>query len=771
MVELQEDLEQILIETGKIKLDKLKEAWDIQRRTEKSMEEILLELRCVTREDISRAKARSMGVEYVELKEDDKRSMETINRIPKTMVLNHSVFPVEMRENTLVIATKDPKNIFMLDDIRIATSLDILPVYADPADIGKMIDKYYVEKISVAEEKKESDAGTETAGLRENYTTAGKGAKAGRENGSESLVINKNRIGGILVDEGVITAGQLEKALELQGEKGGRLGEILMGEGMIEKDIFYASLSRQLGIPYIDLNGVKPQEEALALVNESLAKRLQIVPVEKEGISLRIAMHDPNNIFAIDDLRLATGLEIIPLLADEKDISAFLERKKAKEKKTSDHRSKASKEGAGKPLDFEEEMKKVNEEIDIEIKEDQSDENLDISDVQNAPIVKMVNLIFNKAVQNKSSDIHIEPNEDCTVVRNRIDGQLVEVMRHDRKIHQALIARIKIVSGLNIAERRLPQDGRISMKLDSRDYDMRVSVLPAIFGEKVVIRLADKEGFDVKKQQLGFFDDDLEKFDNILRYPHGIVLVTGPTGSGKSTTLYTALKELSKPNINILTVEDPVESTISGINQVQVNSKAGLNFAMALRAFLRQDPDIIMVGEIRDSETAEIAIRAAITGHLVLSTLHTNDAASSITRMIDMGVEPYLISSCIVGVIAQRLVRKLCTECREEYEPADSERAVLKIREEESIKLYKPKGCPACGNIGYKGRIAVYEIMAINSELIEMIAKNVQANTLKEAAMKNGMMTLRDNCGRLVKMGVTSIDELFRVTFAQEDIK
>jgi type IV pilus assembly protein PilB len=332
----------------------------------------------------------------------------------------------------------------------------------------------------------------------------------------------------------------------------------------------------------------------------------------------------------------------------------------------------------------------------------------------------------------------------------------------------SLVARIKIISGLNIAEKRVPQDGRISMKIDNSAYDMRVSVLPTMFGEKIVIRIADKDGFNVSKKDLGFFEDDMEKFDSILSHPHGIVLVTGPTGSGKSTTLYTALKELCKPNVNIMTVEDPVESTIRGINQVQVNVKAGLTFAAALRSFLRQDPDIIMLGEIRDGETAEIAIRAAITGHLVLSTLHTNDAPSSVTRIIDMGIEPFLTSSSVVGIIAQRLVRKLCPKCKEEYTPTLAERQALEIGEDEEVKIFNKKGCPNCNNTGYRGRIAIYEIMTINSEIRDLIAKNVTSDTIKEAALKNGMKTLRSNCARLVLSGVSTVEEMFRVTYSKE---
>lgn len=414
-------------------------------------------------------------------------------------------------------------------------------------------------------------------------------------------------------------------------------------------------------------------------------------------------------------------------------------------------------------------MKKVNEKIAVEIKEAEAEEEtVDISDLENAPIVKMVNIIFQKAVASRASDIHIEPQEDGVLVRYRIDGQLVEIARYDKKIMPSMSARVKIISGLNIAEKRIPQDGRISLNIDGKNYDLRVSILPTMFGEKIVMRIADKDGFNVTKQQLGFFEDDMEKFDSIISNPHGIILVTGPTGSGKSTTLYTALKELCTPDVNILTVEDPVENTIRGINQVQVNVKAGMTFAAALRSFLRQDPDIIMVGEIRDGETAEIATRSAITGHLVFSTIHTNDAASSITRMIDMGIEPFLMSSAVVGIIAQRLVRRLCPKCKELLELTEQDRDILDIEEGEEVTIYKANGCPECNNMGYKGRIAVYEIMEVNREIREMIAKNENSDVIKDVAIKNGMKTLRMNSARLVKNGVTTIDEMLKIAFSKD---
>jgi type IV pilus assembly protein PilB len=768
MIELEGKIDEILMEAGILKLDKIKEVWDIQKRTGMKLEEILIEQKYVTKNEIYAVKAKQMGIDFIDLQNYEFKDLQDDYKIPKSMALMYTMLLVNKEENVLTVAMKDPKDIFALDNLRIATSMDIKPVYADPDEIKKQIEKQYREKKKELTLEKEHPVSVEGQGPEsavENRPDK-KSNKTANSNDSNFTILSKDKILDSLLKDGAITKEQKYKVLETYNAGNEDIVDILTGEGIIDKKTLYKILEKQTGIQYIDISEIIIPREVVELVNENLARRHVVLPLEKDGIKLKVAMSDPTNIFSIDDLRLATGLEIIPLLADAKKILAFYDMNKPKEKKAVGGRT--TKENKEKIIDYEEEIKKVNEEIAFEIIENVSEETIDVSDIQNAPIVKMVNLILHKAALNKASDIHIEPYEDCVMVRNRIDGQLVEVMKHDRKIHQALIARIKIISSLNIAERRLPQDGRISMKIDSRDFDMRVSVLPTMFGEKVVIRLADKEGFNMGKQELGFFEDDMEKFDKILSHPHGIVLVTGPTGSGKSTTLYTALKELCKPDINILTVEDPVENTVKGINQVQVNSKAGLTFSVALRSFLRQDPDIIMVGEIRDSETAEIAMRAAITGHLVLSTLHTNDAASSITRMIDMGIEPFMISSSIAGVIAQRLIRRLCMQCREEYEPAGNERGILKIGEEEQVKLFRQKGCPVCNNTGYKGRIAIYEIMTVNTEMMELISKNVPSSILKDAAVKSGMKTLRDNCSRLVLEGVASMDELYRVTYADD---
>ncbi|MEN6316755.1 MAG: ATPase, T2SS/T4P/T4SS family [Clostridiaceae bacterium] len=765
MIELEDKIDEILLEDGILKLDKLKEAWSIQKKTGQKLEDVLREQNFVTNKDICAAKAKSIGVEFLDLDGFELNGSLAERKIPKSLALKHNLMPVDIAENKLIVAMADPGDIFALDDLRIAANMEIKPVYAEPDQIKTLIDKFYEEK--KLHEPFIEPVSTE---LSKNQPAIKKVAKA-LEKESENLSYMNKSILKLLTEEGLITIEQLDKVLDTHEGGGGRIADILDKEKIIEKKTLYEMLEKRTGMPCIELTDMNIPEEILSLMNERLSRRYLAIPLEKDGMILKVAMSDPANIFSIDDMRLATGMEIYPVLAEPSDIEEFLEKRKpkdAKDKKNSAGLKDA--ENNRKPIDLEAEIKKINEEIDIEIHDDSIEETVDVSTVQNAPIVKMVNLIFSKAVHSRSSDIHIEPYEDCVLVRNRIDGQLVEVMKQDRKIHPALIARIKIISGLNIAEKRLPQDGRISIKIDNREFDMRVSILPTMFGEKAVIRLADKEGFNMGKQELGFFEDDLQKFDSILAHPHGIVLVTGPTGSGKSTTLYTALKELCKPNINILTVEDPVECTIRGINQVQVNSKAGLNFAAALRSFLRQDPDIIMVGEIRDGETADIAMRAAITGHLVLSTLHTNDAASTITRMVDMGVEPYMISSSLVGVIAQRLVRRLCTKCLEEYSPNAGERMVLKVAEEDDVKIKKAVGCPECNNTGYKGRIAIYEIMIVSNDMVELISRNSPANVIKESAVRNGMKTLRDNCSKLVLQGVTTMDELFRVTYAPDGL-
>jgi len=777
-------IDEILLEMGVLKIVDLKKAWDIQRESNKNIEDVLLELGIVSQKDIMHANAVKMGIPFVDLSTYQISDSSVPLLITRNIANRYKVIPIEKENGVLTVAMSDPTDIFCIDDIRLATALEIKPVLADVKEIERLIVEYFGEEKKPQESKlkaenEEQNKKEELLKMEEEllgreiynnikadvetrepeFDLASKGFDQNTYNESG---IFKDKIGNILVRAGVITQDQLENALSIQKKSGGLIGQILVKQGYIDRRSLYEFLQKQMGVEYVDIEGIEIDEDIIGLVSPNLAKTHKVIPIEKVDGNLKVAMSDPMNIFSIDDLRLTTGLEIIPCLADEEQISAQLEKYYGKAS-----RKTSAKEIEQKVADLDEEIKKVNEKIAVEITQtEDEDTTIDISDLENAPIVKMVNIIFQKAVATRASDIHIEPQEDCVLIRFRIDGQLVEIMRYDRKILSSIVARIKIISGLNIAEKRIPQDGRIGIKIDDREYDMRVSVLPTMFGEKVVIRIADKEGFNVSKKELGFFEDDLEKFDQIISSPYGIILVTGPTGSGKSTTLYTALRELCKPNVNILTVEDPVESTIKGINQVQVNVKAGLTFATALRAFLRQDPDIIMVGEIRDSETAEIAIRAAITGHLVFSTLHTNDAASSVTRMIDMGIEPFLLSSALVGLIAQRLVRRLCPHCKEAFQPDKNEREILGLKDDEEVTIYRAKGCNECNNTGYKGRIAVYEILTVNREIKELISKNVSSDVIKDAAIKMGMKTLRMNCTRLVKEGITTIDEMLRIAYS-----
>lgn len=785
-------IDEILLEMGVLKITDLKKAWDIQREKNNNIEDVLLELGLVSKKDIMHANAKKMGIPFVDLTDYQIKDESVPLLITRNIANRYKVIPIEKENGVLTVAMDDPADIFCIDDIRLATALEIKPVFADVKEIEKLIVKYFGEekkqpepKVKSTKELEDELEGQDMFGSDDSllnsslYDSIKTDMEPNSFEGSTSNVVQsdldfarqgeggifKDKIGNLLVRSGVITQEQLDHALSVQAKAGGLIGQILVKNGYLDKKSLFEFLQKQMGVDFVDVENIQIDEEVLQLVSSSIAKMHNLIPIEKSNNALKVAMSDPMNIFSIDDLRLTTGLEIIPCLGDEEQIVAQIDKYYGKvEKKEKEKRQEQS------FAKLDEEIKEINEKIAgeiIELEED-DDDTLDVSNLENAPIVKMVNILLQKAIATRSSDIHIEPQEDLVLIRFRIDGQLVQIMSYDKKILPSLVARIKIMSGLNIAEKRIPQDGRIGMKLHGKEYDMRVSVLPTMFGEKIVIRIADKEGFNVSKLDLGFFEDDMEKFDEIISNPHGIVLVTGPTGSGKSTTLYTALKELCKPNVNILTVEDPVESTIRGINQVQVNVKAGLTFALALRSFLRQDPDIIMVGEIRDSETAEIATRAAITGHLVFSTLHTNDAASSVTRMIDMGIEPFLLSSSLVGLIAQRLVRRLCTNCKEPMEIDDNIRNILNLQEDEEVTVYKAKGCEQCNDMGYKGRIAVYEILKVNREIRELISKNANSDVIKDMAIKHDMKTLRMNCARLVKNGTTTIEEMMRIAYAED---
>lgn len=559
----------------------------------------------------------------------------------------------------------------------------------------------------------------------------------------------RKRLGDLLLEVEMITTNQLESAIEVQKKTGEKLGTILTKLGYVNEDDIIQVLEFQLGIPHVKLEKYNIDKSAYLAIPESIARRYGLIPIKKDKGTLTVAMSDPLNVFAIDDLNIYSGMEIQPVIASFDDISRAIDKYYS----------------AQKAMKAVEEFKKEQVST-IKINSDTAEEQ-NIEEINNAPAVKVINSIIEQAVRSRASDIHIEPFEEYIKIRFRTDGQLCEIMRPEIDIMPAISARIKIIGGMNIAEKRLPQDGRISIEVDSREYDLRVSILPTIFGEKIVIRIADKKAFVLSKSQLGFSEYEEKQFQKMLLNPHGIILVTGPTGSGKTTTLYSAISEINSSDINIITVEDPVECVIEGVNHVQVNAKTGLTFATGLRSILRQDPDVIMIGEIRDIETAEIAVRAAITGHLVLSTLHTNDAPSSVLRLIDMGIEHYMVSSSIVGVIAQRLYKKICSNCKMDYSANDYEKRIVGIDDEELI-LYKGRGCPMCNHTGYRGRHGVYELISITKKHKEMINNNCSEEEFRNYSIQSGMVTLRDNLVKKVLAGDTTIDELVRIAYSND---
>jgi type IV pilus assembly protein PilB len=555
----------------------------------------------------------------------------------------------------------------------------------------------------------------------------------------------KKALGKLLIESGIISDEQLTLALDQQRTSKKRLGEVLIELDIVTERQILEVLEYQLKIPFVDLNKYEIDEECPLLINEAMARRHQILPVRRENNDLIVAMTDPLNLQALDDVRIFTGMTVKPIMAMQQDVLSSIDRF-------------YSREGAEKAV---EDFKK-----DLDFTQISDSDSEALSDVSNAPVVRLVNSVIQHAIRSRASDIHIEPFDKHLRIRFRVDGELQEIMKSAKAAHAAIVTRIKIMGKMDIAEKRVPQDGRVEMSLDGKDVDLRISILPTVYGEKIVIRLLGRSDLVMSKEQLGFSETNIVLFDSIIKSTNGIILVTGPTGSGKTTTLYAVLRELNKINKNIITVEDPVEYRLEGINQVQVNTKAGLTFANGLRSILRQDPDIIMIGEIRDGETAQIAVRAAITGHLVLSTMHTNDAASTVSRLVDMGVEPYLVSSSVVGVTAQRLLRRICPECKTSYQSDRAEMDVLRVRE--PITLYRGTGCSNCNHTGYRGRIAIHEIMQVTGQIRDLIDKRASMDHIRNVANKQGTTTLRDNSVELVRKGITTVDELLKVTYSIE---
>ncbi len=567
-----------------------------------------------------------------------------------------------------------------------------------------------------------------------------------------------SRLGEILVKDKLITAEQLKQALDYQKQHGGRLGSCLVKLGLVSDEDITAVLSRQYGVPSINLKFYEVDPAVIKLIPQETAIRYQIVPLSRVGSTLTIAMTDPTNVFAMDDIKFMTGFNVEPVVASESAIGEAIH-KFYGEAESVEELDKVMKDLAG-------------EEADLELSAEEQD--LDLAELEKAaeeaPIIKLVNLILTDAVKRGASDIHVEPYEKELRVRFRIDGILQPIMAPPLKLKDAISSRIKIMSKLDISEKRLPQDGRIMIKYakDGRkkELDFRVSTVPALFGEKIVLRLLDKENLRLDMTKLGFESESLQRFERSILKPYGMVLVTGPTGSGKTNTLYSSIARLNTTETNIMTAEDPVEFQLAGINQVQMKEQIGLNFAAALRSFLRQDPNIILVGEIRDFETAEIAVKAALTGHLVLSTLHTNDAPSTISRLMNMGIEPFLVATSVNLICAQRLVRRVCAQCKEvlALPPQALVDAGFTLEEAKSMDVFHGRGCGVCNNTGYKGRVGLYEVMEITDDLRELILVGASALELRKKALEQGMIPLRRSGLLKIAAGMTTIEEVVRET-------
>jgi type IV pilus assembly protein PilB len=551
------------------------------------------------------------------------------------------------------------------------------------------------------------------------------------------------QLGQILIELGYITADQLETALEEHRKTPKSLGRVLIDLGMIKESDLVRALAEQVGLEFVDLSEFQVDAVATALLPEALARRYRALPIGERDGRLLVAMSDPANVYALDDIRTITGRDVLPVVATANDVEAAIQKFSGLE---------SGVEAMASIVDS--------------ASEEEENADLDVA-VEDAPIVKLVNAIMTQAVADRASDVHIEPRETDLRIRFRVDGVLMEPMPPAPKnIQNGLISRMKVMADLNIAEKRVPQDGRIAMKIGGKKIDLRMATLPTVYGEKVVLRILDTSNALLRLEDLGFLEDSYKRYSASFNKPYGAILVTGPTGSGKSTTMYGTLNILNRIDKNIITVEDPVEYRLAGVNQMQVNVKAGLTFAAALRSILRADPDIVLIGEIRDKETATIAIEAALTGHLVLSSLHTNDAPSAISRLVEMDVETFLVASAIDAVVGQRLARKLCDRCKTTYRPDENELFAAGYPDwlwPEVQELFKPAGCPACANTGFRGRIGLYEVMQMTEEIERLTVERASADAIKVVAVQQGMMTLRDDGLEKARMGLTSLEEVARV--------
>ena len=557
-----------------------------------------------------------------------------------------------------------------------------------------------------------------------------------------ALPVAYMRLGDLLISAGVIRPEQLNDALAIQKKTRERLGDVLINNGIITEQQLIEALQMQLGVDFVDLTAVSIPLELARFVPRSIAKKYCVVPVKLQKDELYVAMSDPLNFEAQEEVKSASHKQVVPMIATRRAVEQAIA-------------TLYGNEGTARAI---EEMKREAGSNQADIVPVQMSKAVD-NGAAEAPTIRFVNSVIERAITERASDIHLEPQEGEMVVRMRIDGVLRRIFTVPANLQATVIARLKIMGGMNIAERKIPQDGRAMVTAKDKEIDLRISSIPTIYGEKIVLRLLDKSSGHINRKAIGLEGEDEKKYDRLLKNSSGVILIVGPTGSGKSTTMCAMIQELCSEQTNIMTLEDPVEYNIPGANQCQINEKTGMTFAVGLRSILRQDPDVISVGEIRDGETASIAVRAAITGHLVISTLHTNDAVSTISRLVDIGVEPYMISSALRGVVSQRLVRKICPHCRKAYTPTEEEKRMVGIPENEDVTFYKGEGCQECGRTGYRGRRGVFEILTLDAALRREVANNASSEELTKTALENGFVTMKDNCRRLVLEGVTTVSE------------
>jgi len=758
----------ILLSEGVITEEQLEQALMLQKNDPRDLGKILLSLGYVVPADLARALAKRLKLDYIVISElsEDEVDPGAVDLFEEETLRKYNVLPLRFEDDQLVVAMADPNDIFALEDLKIIAARPIKPVVATEEDLqGVFAHLFGTDESLYPEVAEEEAAETELvengeAGLREDTVTADEPAEGGSEGdgGGDGGLVRRGgelvrkrvpasggRIGDILVAQGKITREQLEQALMLQKDDPREIGQLLLSLGHVNKEELAQALAQRLRLNYIELTERDVDQGIASLVEQKVLRRHRVLPLRLENNRLIVAMSDPTNIHALEDLMMISGYPITPVVALEEEIQAVHNRIFAMSEEVSEFLEEASRETV--------EQDRGELELGVDASPDE------------APIIKLVSSVLQQAVGEGASDIHIEPQAREVAVRMRVDGVLRETMSIPPELQSGMISRLKIIANLDIAEKRVPQDGRFSVKLGNQKLDLRVASLPTVYGEKVVLRLLDTSSARIKLTELGFSPKVYEKYEEIFRRAYGAILVTGPTGSGKSTTLYSTLNELNTPDKNIITVEDPVEYRMHGINQIQTNLRAGLTFASALKSILRADPDIVMIGEIRDYETAQIAVEAALTGHLVLSTLHTNDAPGAVSRLTDMGVEPFLTSSAVDCVIAQRLARRLCERCKE---PVEIEKEILAGMQfpfehaSEELSFHKTVGCSFCGGTGYRGRVGMYELMLVTENIKDMILHRASSGEIGRTADEEGMIRMRDDGLLKAAAGTTTIEEVLR---------